>query len=91
MIDTNRVIFVERAHVTVDITARIIGMQIATDSSDLQAAMLLAWADEVAGWPESQSWVMQCRLIVDEMTSIERAHVAAVLEPLLEHLKSNDP
>ncbi len=87
MINTSRVIFIEQTTARVAVTAATIGAQLSGDYADAQAAMLVAWADDVQACHETGSWVMQCRHIVDEMTARECAHVAAMLEPLVEHLK----
>lgn len=84
----NPVIFAVRPPPT-DVTAEDIGVQLSCDTADKQAAMFLAFARDVLGWPSDTShpWPMQCRSIAEELNDKECEDVAGVLDTLLEHLR----
>jgi len=53
------------------------------DASD-QAAVLLAWAEDVSN--AHASWADQCHRITEKMTDQQRHHVASILATLIEQL-----
>ncbi len=72
----------------IPVTVNDIGEQLACDTADKQAGILLAFACEVDSWTGvNQSWPRQCRAIAENLSSGECDKIAGVLEPLLDHLR----
>jgi hypothetical protein len=71
---------------TFNVTARTIGVQLACDNADKQAAILAWWADEVAKYGPLESWPKQCRMIAECLSDAECAAVRSLLESITEHL-----
>ena len=69
------------------VSAQQVGSMLANSNSETQAAILGWWSDAVVKWRFDQSWAMQSRFIAEEMSDLECAHVASLLDTLLEHLK----
>jgi hypothetical protein len=73
-----------------EITAGDVGKLLSAATNQNQAAMWLAFADDVVGWTgrPGMSWPAQCRLICEELSDEECCDIASVLEPLVEHLRA---
>lgn len=71
-----------------EINAHKIGLFLANEAVDKQAAMLGWRVDAVVKWGPLQSWPQQCRFIAECMTSEECFAVRHMLESLVEHLEA---
>lgn len=85
--DTSPVLFNINA-MPIPVTARDIGMQIACDSADKQASVLLYWQSEVAQYSPRESWDQQCRMIAEHLSDEECRKVGLMLETLTDHLRA---
>jgi len=86
---TNTEVGVFTVSLSRDITADDIGVQLSADTADKQAAMFLAFAQDVMGWSRDSdhSWHQQCRSIAEELSDTECVVIAGVLGPLIDHLQ----
>lgn len=69
-------------------TANDIGCQLACDSADKQAAMLLAFACHVKDYGPRESWPMQCRMIAEHLLDESCWTIREVLLDLIDHLEA---
>lgn len=71
----------------IEITTADMAASFANSDSEKQAEFLLKFAELVMAWPRGQSWPMQCRYIIEELSYAQRAEIASVLGTLMEHLE----
>lgn len=76
-----------RRELHVAITADEAGYERAKAPADIQAAFLVAFAEQT----EAFYWAMQCRFIADELTPEQGMTVASALAILDEHLREVRP
>jgi len=84
MVDVDATVFAVRE----DVSCKTIGLELACESSEKQAAMFLVMANDIDAWPPRQSWPAQCRMIAEALTNEECHLVALTLETLVEHLNA---
>lgn len=84
-LDLNMMVF-KVPSVAVEVTAKVIGIEFAAGHSRQEAAILLAMAEDIEGWPQRHSWPVQCRMIVAALSREEAKLVSGVLGVLMEHL-----
>ncbi len=72
----------------IPIMAHDLGVQLASDDADKQAAIFTHMGKTIEEWGPRHSWPQQCRAIAEAMTDDECNLLGCVLAPLLDHVQA---
>ncbi len=83
------IVFTERVTAWKHVTVYHLGVQLASETPDKLAGILLAFANDIPGWgSEIAGWGVHCTRVAGELSPDECSTIAGVLEPLVAALRS---